>query len=197
MKYQAKSDFTLNSRDEELRDHQVYHKAYHLECEFCCDIFRVMPGFNFTLFVEKKRKYRKVLLVPYQPHEFCHVYGRTNTFTISKNKKNLKCCPLCDAHFARSSDQLRHFKTVHTEESFDCDVCDHKFNRKDNLLKHINEAHENCGGEFCCEDCNVEFRSYRAFKSHRLSKMEAKCNICEDMFCTSKVLKMHIKSEHV
>ena len=182
VKYQKISDLDEACIDR-LYEHRRYHKAYHLECDYCSEIFKILPGFNFTLFVRQ---------VPYQPHLFLHIEKGLSFYT----KNDFKKCSLCDAQFTRTSDQLRHFKAVHTEESFVCDICERRFNRKDALMAHIDSVHDNCGGEFSCEDCGTEFSSYPNFKRHKMSRKEAKCNICEDVFCNSKVLKVHIKKEH-
>ena len=193
MIYQEKIKAKQYSRDELLLDHTTYHGAYHKACEYCCEIFKIFPCFQFIVVSRKWINNEESQLVSHSMQKFSHVDKKLP----GKTKNDFKSCSLCEAQFTRASDQLRHFKAVHMEESFCCDICDKKYNRRDNLTAHIEEVHKNCSGEFVCEDCNTEFRSYVNFKRHRLTKNEVKCKICGEVYCSSKVLNLHVKKEHV
>ena len=65
----------------------------------------------------------------------------------NKNK-----CTHCDQHFQHRHHMLRHVRTKHGNEKYDCECCNSSITQKTNLVRHL----KNCRNKRSLEDGDME-----------------------------------------
>ena len=112
------------------KDHKIYHKAWHVDCNFCNEIYNIIPMYKCLMW--QIDWYGGGF---YQDLGIFKQWDDTNK-RISDKEEKLKCKE-CDSTFTRSRDLVRHCLSIHTGESYTCSDCGDKFNRTDKLNTHI------------------------------------------------------------
>ena len=90
---------------------------------------------------------------------------------------------------------MRHEKTIHGDEIYNCGQCDFKCKRKDNIYQHIRNKH--LEKNIRCEEC--EFVTNRKFvlKRHIHAKHTLKkCNECDYTSLSQLDIKKHKNNQH-
>ena len=113
--------------------HQQYHSAPHLNCIFCAELMRIIPGFCFMKVITV-RESGKVFPSPLtkvlrKAFEFRHNY-------IYPDRKNKRQCEECGKRFKKSCNRDRHMQNVHYQQKYVCLQCGKLFGRADNLKRH-------------------------------------------------------------
>ena len=97
----------------DLRNHESYHKVFHLSCKFCRHDFRFIDGCISSIDLRN----RKVAL--------------------SKNDNDT--CSICFKIFSSPYHRKKHEEDKHKEPEFNCRVCSEKFQYEKSLNKHIDD----------------------------------------------------------
>ena len=126
-------------------------------------------------------------------------------------------CSLCNKGYAQKGYLIKHFKTVHGENSiqFKCSICNEKFPEMQTLIEHNASVHEQETNEQLVDESFDDFNLQNPFKdtinseiknvtttSNELSEQvhEGKkliiCSLCSMMFSTSGSLNRHIQTVH-
>lgn len=178
----------VKQETDQMEEHKIYHKAWHVECVFCNELFRIVPAFKFILHVSGNIQGTRV---PYDQAVFKH-YAE-----VSREPKEEKVkCKMCDITFTCMESQIRHYKSIHTKETYSCEKCTRVFNRPDKLKAHIDEVHD---FELKCSGCKTVFKSYRSYVRHRNAKFypdgatKHNCEECGEGFCNPRFLMKHKK----
>lgn len=106
-------------------------------------------------------------------------------------------CPDCDKTFEGRRLFYRHYKIVHTGDSFNCTKCDLVFESRkvmnDHMLRHTGEK------LFECNICMKMFARKKSLTQHMWIHSENKrflCSICNKQYAQKVCLKGHMKSNH-
>ena len=175
-------------------EHRIYHKAWHISCEFCNQIFSIIPMFRFMTYV-RSGGLCSSSGHPYSQAKFEH------TYKISRKSKEDKLkCTQCEEKFTSIFNQVRHYRSVHTRESYSCEKCAAVFNRKDKLKAHIEDVHEDV---LDCSTCKTKFSNYKNIQRHWNERLDVegkpkyRCDECKKIFCTSRLLSNHVKKHKI
>ena len=128
----GKKDDTYQSKH--YSDHEMYHHAAHLECDFCSDLLKHFPFFSY-----KKSIYEGIILTYQFRHSYAVVSGK-KPISVFKKKRSLECDE-CDRSFKKACNLERHYRNIHYQEKFECPDCHKLFGRKDNMRKHRMVSH--------------------------------------------------------
>ena len=189
--------------EEQFQDHQKFHIAFHTSCMFCKQLIQIFPRFNFIFMNREKQKsiLGTVYFCPKKESEsFDH---ETRERKKERNKDNK--CDECSLKFVSRKEMERHVKSVHYLEIHQCDLCSESFTRKDNMLRHKVKKHESehdAAYEFNCGQCSSKFSRKDNFERHLMSSsnpdgtFKNHCRICDESFCSLKLLRDHSKTFH-
>ena len=176
-----------------LEEHRIYHKAWHNKCDFCTEIYSIIPMYRVIIFENDGSLYGKDY-----PHDQ-GIFQHHNM--VSRESKTSKLeCELCDLVFTRIENKIRHYMSIHTEDSYSCDQCNEVFNRKDKLKCHIEDVHEFVTR---CKACKTEFTSIKNLDRHVDARYDAdgtpihKCDVCDKVLCSQRFLNKHMKKHLV
>ena len=105
-------------------------------------------------------------------------------------------CEMCNKHFKRSSDLLRHGRMCHgiNKGSFKCAVCDKGFTRSYDLKRHA-LTHEHDRSMYHCDKCDAKFNRVENMKRHLQAHTGIKpfqCRYCQKNFSQQENLKRHM-----
>ena len=169
-------DPLFGRKDSLLRHMRRAHKdsgdQVHFECEFCKQEFSTR--YNLT---RHKRNH------------------------IDPSKGEILACEFCDLEFLKKKDLAKHVR-VHSDSKFTCKDCGKQFSRIDNLTKHKKAVHQSDSSKLVCKKCDSNFTAKTNLQRHEQGFYNSdglarnKCNYCEEEFCTSKLLRNHINSNH-
>ena len=189
------SNSAMFDRKKHFEDHQRYHHAMHVDCDFCTQLFETFPAFTYVGYIHGT--FLGCNKVPYITHRMQHT---ERVFIVEKPLREKQVeCKECDLTFKNTADKLRHDKAKHYEDKIICHLCSKVFNRKDNYERHVIQVHGGKEKELRCSDCLTEFSNDAHLKRHREAKYDEAgnisnfCNICGEKFCTLKNLKTHKK----
>ena len=120
-------------------------------------------------------------------------------------------CSICGKVFTRLDNLTRHQKFdciedkdnlgVHRESKFKCEQCGKQFSRLDNLRRH-NLVHQDESSKFECKLCRTSFTAKTNLQHHERGIFSSeglaknKCDVCDEEFCTSKILRKHVNARH-
>ena len=122
-----------HSRQDRFDIHQQYHSAPHLNCIFCAEMMRIIPGLCF-LKVITVRESGKAFPSPLtevlkRAFEFRHNY-------VYPDRKDKLVCQECGKQFKKSCHRERHEINVHYQQKYECLHCGKLFGSTDNLMRH-------------------------------------------------------------
>ena len=189
--------------EEQFQDHQKFHIAFHTSCKFCQQLIKNFPNFNFIFMNREKQKsiIGTVLFCPKNKSEsFDHETRERKKEPTKENN-----CDECSSTFVSRKKLERHVKSVHYLETYLCDLCSETFTRKDSMLRHKIKKHgsENeTACEYNCGQCSSKFFRKYHFERHLKSSsnpdgtLKNKCSICDETFCSTKLLRDHCKTFH-
>ena len=202
---------SVTSKDalELFKDHQQYHHARHISCEFCIEIFKIIPAYSYDGFIDVYGEFplrgvvRSMKSIPHKSFVFYH-----NTRIIKVSNVLQLQCDECDQVFTKKKNKYRHMRTVHLKSRiYDCDLCEKSFDRSDTVKKHRIEVHDpdpeedrsacnHCGDdenqpEIPCKKCNEDFCKSRQLKKHEKTD-HLECIICSQTFSRKVYLQAHI-----
>ena len=176
-----------------FKDHVLHHKALHLDCIFCKNLFEVIPSYNYSVHLNR---------VSRGEPRYVEAFRFWHEFDVAESSEETQLrCKVCRLRFTRYEDKLRHQDSVHLKQSLTCTQCKATFTRKDSLKKHKDELHGQ-DEYFECDICNVQFMNISSFKRHTKAIRDSdgnavnKCDECPGEFCTAKTLKAHKKVTH-
>ena len=137
-------------------------------------------------------------------HSFCTrtslIYHLQSEHLGTGSVKCYKCCLKFE-----TQDQLNnHTKKIHFQESYKCDCCEKSFAKRENLIRHQidHKSSDFMRCDFKCDKCNSLFTWKTSFQRHMKEIYNADmtvknvCNLCDKEFCTTKLLKAHMKLQH-
>ena len=182
-----------NENFSQEKDHQIYHKAWHVDCKLCNGIFNIIPMYKFLMW--ENDRYGGGF------YQDLGIFKHWDSTTKRKSCKGERFhCKECDSFFSRSRDLVRHCLSIHTGQSYSCEQCYVSFNRIDELNGHIEDVHEYSTK---CDDCQVEFMNLRTLRRHKAARYNDKrelkycCEKCNIKACSQRILNRHMKShEH-
>ena len=175
-------------------EHLLFHRAAHLSCKFCLNVFHHIPHFKFIVcqlagsWPDLYEKQVSASLFDHQP---------TRLKPEPDQSLNYQC-DKCDKKFKTRSDLRRHERSLHFNEEYQCSKCGSKFSRKDNMETHIRIAHSDPDNKFQFKVCDSTFSKRCHYLRHcKMSlKMKRECEICSDVFCSLKQVQQHKKKQH-
>jgi hypothetical protein len=170
-----------NSAKELLDNHQLYHQANHVGCDFCLQMFDIFPFYSYDSFYYD---FEKKINKPYKSYRFQHKY---NLIQVPKDEQVR--CDECDILFTTASNKYRHVKTQHLEKSYPCEDCDEKFCSMHLFKQHIKKFHLECN------NCHEKF-SRKTYLVAHMSRVKVVCAICSLTFCNQRQLILHKASSH-
>ncbi|KAG5667321.1 hypothetical protein PVAND_015305 [Polypedilum vanderplanki] len=150
----------------------------------------------------------------------CHICGK-----VFKTKQNLRehlkhhnkafQCAVCGRKFPRSTDLNEHMISHENPEAFDCPHCNLRLADRRSLKKHIENIHiaKNDGSRvkqekiFKCELCDyscvqkgnlkIHYKKHEKYQAKLRANPDAlKCEICEALFRSELILKIHMQKVH-
>ena len=145
-----------------------------------------------------------------EPHvcEFCHktfkIEHNMNLHKHSMHKDLLNCvtCELCGAKYL-TKEKLQSHKFMSCpkrKQIFDCEICDYSTNMRSRFEQHLRRHTTTKSAKFMCQICNKTLSSSSALNYHiqavHSSETPFKCKICEAVFKTRTLAKMHQQKEH-
>lgn len=117
---------------------------------------------------------------------------------VNRYHLNIKpyICDICDSAFC-TENLLKQHGFVHSDErNYTCELCNKKFRYKSTLRKHMfvhtgEKSH-------ICDICGERFVCSSSMKEHRLRHLRKSvgCPLCDSMFHSVKLLRMHFKKQH-
>ena len=151
-----------HSRRDRFDIHQQYHSAPHLNCIFCAEMMRLLPGHRF-LKVITVRESGQVFPSPLtevlrKAFEFRHNYKYPD-----KNDK--RHCEECGKHFKKACNRERHMENVHYQQKYKCLQCGKLFGRADNLTRHT-KVHQASTADNAESSDEAEDLSDESIKEH-------------------------------
>ena len=182
-------DKCVVDRNHLFDDHQRYHHARHMDCEFCSQLFQAFPCFNYMGYV------CGLFLFSKNENHTMYVMQHTEKLYAFKPSRKVQFkCDECNLTFKKAADKMRHDKAIHYEETNTCVLCSKVFNRRDNFERHCRVVHEDDNqGELKCNICKSIFSNMFNLKRHNEANV---CQICQTGFCSKRHLKLHITKCH-
>ena len=104
-------------------------------------------------------------------------------------------CKYCDQKFAKRSAMYAHFEE-HAEGKLVCQKCGHFCTDKESLDEHMSTEHQHENAGYSCDSCGAAFNSQQKFTLHVEGQNKNQCPICDQRFCTKKLLDFHNKQAH-
>ena len=172
-------------------EHLLFHRAAHLSCKFCLNVFHHIPHFKFKVSGSWPDLYEK--------QDSASLFDHQPTRLKPEPDQSLNYqCDKCDNKFKTRSDLRRHERSLHYKEEYQCSKCGSKYARKDNMETHIRTAHSDPDNKFQCKVCDSTFSKKCHYLRHcNMSlKMKRECEICSDVFCSLKQVQQHKKKQH-
>ena len=121
-------------------------------------------------------------------------------------------CSLCNKGYAQKPSLIKHFKTVHGENSiqFKCSICNKKFSEMQTLIEHNALVHEQETNERLVDESSDDFNLQDPFKDTINSEIKdatttrlihegekpVQCSICSESFKSKKNLRSHTLHQH-
>ncbi|XP_058840640.1 zinc finger protein ZFP2-like isoform X2 [Topomyia yanbarensis] len=178
----------------QLRIHMRTHSGERPHtCEICHRGFSQLSNLRSHRKVHSKVK-------PYK----CQLCLKSFTMLDNLSVHSLKCvkdkyrCTLCSKSFAKEGNLISHLQ-CHSEgvveKNFKCEMCPKSFKNKEDWKRHV-RVHT---GEkpYICDICNKGFAQKANLLSHRKTHLKPeivfKCERCDKVCRTQKLLEMHIQ----
>lgn len=168
------------------------------QCEFCSESFSC----DQLLIDHCARKHTKD--VKCQHCEKSFYWEKDLHFHMRKHIKKGRGykCQICTGLFIESKELKEHMKMHDSEDaitdgSFPCDICDRKFKSNRTLQEHKKRfSHKQC--EVCLEYFSSDATLFNHFNVHVVQTAPSyRCDQCDDIFSTKRLLKMHRKKHHL
>ena len=181
-----------------FEDHQLYHNAFHFGCDFCTEIFRVLPCYDYNKLVSNS----SVWFI--RNYVSCKSYVFFHKFDLVKMPKAAQLrCEECDMSFSEARNMYRHDRAKHVKKNHSCEDCGKQFSRTDNLERHRDIHRGIKEGLLECKYCFTKFRDFSSWDRHMGANLDEEgngkdvCDECGSGFCSPKRLKLHKKNEHL
>ena len=204
---------------DDLRDHQIFHKIFHVFCKFCRQLLIPFSLGNITKiedFVGANNKAMKQSLLTCKECNkiFNDNYSRKrHESTVHENHGKFDCS-MCDRKFANINEMEYHMKAKHTitNDVLMCQECDQTFKNEMTLKRHISSKHSGVAQEFACEYCDAVFSRRDSLTRHHKERhwdhkvnwnhvqfgedLMLKCDMCNKLFKRNENLKVHKQMVH-
>ena len=157
-------------------------------CKFCDQVMSIIQTPNFIVYKWRGFGSSDQYRYFYNCYEFEH-------FVRPYSLEGVKpICENCGKEFKKWKDLMKHVKSVHFKEKFDCHLCSSTFSRHDNLMDHICLIHDKGIHmvKYECVQSALRFSSrnsttrgtVKLYKSHApfAQRLFAQRNICRSIF---------------
>ena len=168
---------SCNHCQEDLLDHQIFHKIIHRQCKFCLQ-------HAYEMHDAKTRDH--------YIHNYNWLY-----FDLEP-----KTCQYCHKMLRSSKSRREHELKMHENKNlYVCKQCQRKFSAKVSLEYHQTVK---CTGinPFSCKNCDMKFLNYSEYRTHRRAEKGIKepvpnkeCNLCKKSM-SRDVLRRHMREVH-
>ena len=201
------------SRHQQFNINCVEDKDNFIDCEICDDQY--LEGDDVSLFSRKDSMLRHVRTVHEHSEDYncdCCKQEFSNKFNLERHKRTSHTvtekeeelcqfgCKFCELKFSRKESLTRHL-SVHSETKFTCKQCGKQFSRQDSLRRHYS-VHQKENNKFECKLCHTNFTVMTNLQRHKEGFYNSeglaknKCDVCDQEYCTSKILRKHVNSNH-
>ena len=146
------------------------HEGNRYECKICVKNFNYSN--NYKLHMRNQHSIDNICIICY--------FNAPSELALKIHKKEFK-------HYVRINPC-----------NLICSYCNYKATTKQNLLKHIRSKHE--GQKYNCNKCDKTFNYPNTLKEHRANihmKVRYPCNICDYKAASRGCLSAHRKLKHL
>ncbi|KAG5667325.1 hypothetical protein PVAND_015309 [Polypedilum vanderplanki] len=192
-----------------LRQHLKSHDSTMIACEICGK--RVKP-LCMTSHIKQVHTAYKTLAC-----SICEKVFKTKQNLRDHEKTHNKTfqCEVCGQHFSRGAQLNDHMLKHDSPELLDCPHCNLRLSDRRSLKKHIKNMHvERPDGtrakqekNFKCELCDyscvqkgnlkIHYKKHEKYQAKLRANPDAlKCEICEALFRSELILKIHMQKVH-
>ena len=112
-----------------------------------------------------------------------------------KTAASMHNCKFCDKEFELRKVMYDHYCEEHAEGQLVCRRCGDFFIDQPALDAHTVNEHPN-DKEWSCEACGGNFHRKSQYEAHLEGQNKNQCIICNQLFCTKKMLEKHNKNIH-
>ena len=121
----------------------------------------------------------------------------SHKLSVHTTEKPHKCL-ICPKLFPTRNERNMHAR-IHLEQILHCSICNKQCPNKPSLVRHTRSVHNR--DTFDCQICGQKFRSAGGFKYHNIQHEENQtekfgCDLCGDQFTTKGYIKMHKDAQH-
>ena len=158
---------------DDLRNHETYHKVFHLRCKFCRHDFRFIDGCISSINLRNKK------------------------LTISKKDDNT--CSICFKILSSVYHRKKHEEDAHKSQEHVCKVCYETFQTAKSLKRHVDDCHTTNEKIQTCDLCGKILSTEASLSRHKDTvhgKPSHICNHCGDNFTQKCNYERHILEVH-
>jgi len=122
-----------------------------------------------------------------------HYHSITGMPDLDKSSSKYSC-DKCDKKFSKVTDVKRHEDAMHFGASHTCNLCGMKLSRI-SLKQHMKTVHgSKVVARYECSKCGEIFSKKSNYDRHL--KVLRTCDICSDLFCSTKQVQKHKRENH-
>ena len=165
----AKLPISCKKCTTDLRNHEVYHKVFHVRCKFCRFQMRAIE--ESTSEYDLKKRKRSLL------------------------SDEEETCSFCFKVFNKKANRIYHERTVHSLKQIKCEICGRSLNSQRSLAQHKEIYHSEKNETFGCDECGKVLSTKSILERHKKTVHTKSSNICQ--ICGLKISRKNHLDRHM